>query len=263
MLRAIGFFGFIFLYVPLLLLMAYSFNAGDRASVWTGFSTKWYFELFENKDLLKAASISLKVALFSATIATFLGVLAAFVLSRIKKFRGKMLVDGMVTSPLVMPEIITGFSMLILFISMQKFIGWPANRGMTTIILAHSTFCMAYVTVVVRSRLLDMDNSLEEAAQDLGAHPFFVFFQVTLPVISPAIVAGWLLAFTLSLDDAVIVQFTSGAGSTTLPAKIYSQVRQGVTPEYNVLATLIIGIVGIGVITAMQIMSRTQRKHYV
>ncbi len=263
MLRAIGFLGFIFLYIPLILLMAYSFNAGDRASLWVGFSTKWYFVLFENKELLKAAGISMRVAFFSATIATFLGVIAAFVLTRNKRFRGKVLIDGMVTSPLVMPEIITGFSMLILFISMQKFIGWPANRGMTTIILAHSTFCMAYVTVIIRSRLVDMDSSLEEAAQDLGAHPIFVFFQVTLPVISPAIVAGWLLAFTLSLDDAVIVQFTSGAGSTTLPAKIYSQVRQGVTPEYNALATLIIVIVGIAIITAMQIMNRTQRMHHV
>ena len=261
--KSIAIFGFIFLYVPIALLIIYSFNENERAAVWTGFSTKWYGELLRNEQLMGAAWVSIQIAFLAATIATMLGVIVSFVLVRYSKFRARTLLDGMTTSPLVMPDVITGFSLLILFINMEKLLGWPSGRGMLTVILAHSTFCMAYVAVIVRSRLIDMDDSLEEAAQDLGAHPFFVFFQVTIPVIMPAIIAGWLLAFTLSLDDLVIASFTNGPSSSTLPMVVFSKVRLGVSPDVNVLATLIIGIVGIGVITAMQIMSRTQRKHYV
>lgn len=256
MLRLLGYIGFTFLYVPLILLVFYSFNGSDRASIWGGFSTKWYSLLLENEDLLKAAYISLKVAFVSATLATVLGVMAAYVLVRFGRFRGQKTLDAMVTSPLVMPEVITGFSLLMLFINMQAVLGWPDGRSVITIILAHSTFCMAYVTVTVRSRLLDMDESVIEAALDLGARPVAVFFQVTLPIIAPAIVAGWLLAFTLSLDDVVVAQFTSGPNSTTLPVKIYSQVRLGVSPEYNALASIIIFGIGIVVITALQIQNR-------
>lgn len=260
MLRALGIMGFVFLYVPLALLVAFSFNANERAAVWTGFSTKWYGVLAQNTGLLDAARNSLIVAFFAASLATILGVLAAFVLVRFSRFRGRAALDAMVTSPLVMPEVITGFSLLILFINMEKFLGWPAGRGLLTVILAHSTFAMAYVTITVRSRLIDMDLSVEEAARDLGAGPVLVFFGITLPIIAPAIVAGWLLAFTLSLDDVVIAQFANGAGSTTLPVKIYSQVRLGVTPEYNALASIIIVGVGVIVITAMQIQNRMQRR---
>ncbi len=258
--RILAVFGFLFLYIPISLLVIYSFNENDRATVWTRFSTKWYGELMRNDQILNAAWISIQIAFISASFAVILGTLAAYALVRIGKFRGRGLLDGMATAPLVMPDVITGISLLILFINMEKFLGWPQGRGMTTVVIAHTTFCLAYVAVVVRSRLLNMDESLEEAARDLGAKPASVFFGITLPVIMPALIAGWLLAFTLSLDDLVISSFTNGPRSSTLPMVVYSKVRLGVSPDINALATLIIGIVGIGVITAMQIMYRREKR---
>lgn len=259
--RTLGIIGFVLLYIPIAVLMVYSFNVNDRATVWTGFSTKWYGELIRNPQILGAAWNSVQIAVAAASLAVILGTLAAYVLVRFHKFRGYNLLDGMTSAPLVMPDVITGFSLLILFINMERLIGWPAGRGMTTVIIAHTTFCLAYVAVIVRSRLIDLDASLEEAAQDLGAKPFFVFFQITLPVIAPALVAGWLLAFTLSLDDLVIASFVNGPNSSTLPILIFSKVRLGVTPDVNALATLIIVLVGIGVITAMQIINRNQNRN--
>lgn len=239
--------GFIFLYAPILSLIVFSFNESKLVTVWGGFSTKWYGELFRSPQILGAAWISLKVAVASATLAMCLGTLTAFVLTRFTRFRGKKLLTGMSTAPLVMPDVITGLSLLLLFVSMQQLIGWPAARGMTTIIIAHVTFCMAYVVVVVQSRLSDMDESLEEAAMDLGARPVRVFFDVTIPVIAPALIAGWLLAFTLSLDDLVVASFVTGPGASTLPMVIFSKVRLGVSPDINALATIIIAIVAVGV----------------
>jgi len=236
--------GMAFLYLPILILVVYSFNESKLVTVWGGFSTKWYGELFRNEAFLAAAWVTLRVALISATVATVLGTLAAYALVRAGRFRGRTLFSGMIYAPLVMPEVITGLSLLLLFIS----IGF--DRGITTIILAHITFGMCFASVVVSSRLVAFDASLEEAACDLGCTPVQAFFSVTLPVIAPAIVAAWLLAFTLSLDDLVIASFTSGPGATTLPMKIYSQVRLGVTPEINALSTLLIGFVSLGVIAA-------------
>ena len=236
--------GLAFLYLPILILVVYSFNESRLVTVWGGFSTKWYGELFQNEAFLDAAWVTLRVALVSATAATLLGTLAAYALVRAGRFRGRTLFSGMIYAPLVMPEVITGLSLLLLFISVGM------DRGITTIILAHITFGMCFASVVVSSRLVAFDSSLEEAACDLGCTPVQAFFSVTLPVIAPAIVAAWLLAFTLSLDDLVIASFTSGPGATTLPMKIYSQVRLGVTPEINALSTLLIGFVSIGVIVA-------------
>ena len=242
--------GFIFLYAPILSLIIFSFNESKLVTVWGGFSTKWYGELFRDPQILGAAWISLQVAVISAPLAVCLGTLAAYVLVRFTRFRGRPLLTAMTTAPLVMPEVITGLSLLLLFVSMQQLIGWPANRGMTTIIIAHVTFCMAYVAVVVQSRLADMDRSLEEAAMDLGARPVRVFFDVTLPVIAPALIAGWLLAFTLSLDDLVVASFVTGPGASTLPMVIFSKVRLGVNPSINALATIIIAFVAFGVAIA-------------
>lgn len=242
--------GFIFLYAPILSLIIFSFNESKLVTVWGGFSTKWYGELFRDPQILGAAWISLQVAVVSATLAVCLGTLAAYVLVRFTRFGGRPLLTAMTTAPLVMPEVITGLSLLLLFVSMQQLIGWPANRGMTTIIIAHVTFCMAYVAVIVQSRLADMDRSLEEAAMDLGARPVRVFFDVTLPVIAPALIAGWLLAFTLSLDDLVVASFVTGPGASTLPMVIFSKVRLGVNPSINALATIIIVLVALGVAIA-------------
>jgi putrescine transport system permease protein len=236
--------GFAFLYLPIVLLVIYSFNASRLVTVWGGFSTRWYVELFSNKGLIDAAWVTARVAFVSATVATVLGTLAALALTRYTRFRGRFLFSGMVFAPLVMPEVITGLSLLLLFVA----IGF--DRGFMTVTLAHITFTMCFVAVVVQSRLLSFDRSLEEAAMDLGATPTRTFFSVTLPVIMPAVVAGWMLAFTLSLDDLVIASFTSGPGATTLPMKIYSQVRLGVTPEINAVCTILIGIVTVGVLAA-------------
>ena len=243
LLPAFAILGFVFLYAPILSLIIFSFNESKLVTVWGGFSTKWYGELLRDPQILGAAWISIQVAVLSATIAVALGTLAAFVLTRYGPFRGRAMLTGMSTAPLVMPEVITGLSLLLLFVSMEQMIGWPAGRGMLTIIIAHVTFCMAYVTVVVQSRLSGMDLDIEEAAMDLGARPVRVFFDITLPVIAPALVAGWLLAFTLSLDDLVVASFVTGPGASTLPMVIFSKVRLGVSPDINALATIIIAIV--------------------
>ncbi|MEO1745429.1 MAG: ABC transporter permease [Pseudomonadota bacterium] len=236
--------GFAFLYIPIVLLVIYSFNESRLVTVWAGFSTKWYVELFNNQGLMDAAWVTIRVALLSASVATILGTLAALALVRYTRFRGRTLFTGMVYAPLVMPEVITGLSLLLLFVSINF------DRGFWTVTLAHITFSLCFVAVVVQSRLVTFDTSLEEAAQDLGCTPFQAFYKVTLPVILPAVVSGWMLAFTLSLDDLVIASFTSGPGATTLPMKIYSQVRLGVTPEINAVCTILIGLVATGVIIA-------------
>ncbi len=246
-LPVVSFIGFLFLYIPIVSLVIFSFNKSKLVTVWGGWSTKWYGELLNDPQILGAAWISLKIGFVSATLATVLGTIAAMVLTRFGRVRGRGLLTGMVTAPLVMPEVITGLSLLLLFVAMEAAFGWPAGRGMLTIIIAHTTFCMAYVAVVVQSRLVDMDDSIEEAASDLGAKPMRVFFDITLPMIAPALISGWLLSFTLSLDDLVIASFVSGPGASTLPMVIFSKVRLGVTPEINALATLIVVVVAIGI----------------
>lgn len=243
-------FGYAFLYIPLVSVVVYSFNDSRLATVWGGFSTRWYGELLRNQQVLDAAFLSLRVAFATATLATLLGTMAGLALARFGRFRGRTLFTGMITSPLVMPEVITGLSLLLLFVSLQQLIGWPGQRGFSTITIAHTTFATAYVTVIVQSRLAAMDESLEEAAMDLGGRPFRVVFDITLPLIAPAMIAGWLLAFTLSLDDLVIASFVSGPGGSTLPMVIFSKVKLGVTPDINALATIIIAIVTVGVLIA-------------
>jgi putrescine transport system permease protein len=252
-------FGYVFLYAPILSLIVYSFNESRLVTVWAGFSTRWYGELMQNEQLLSAAWLSIKVAAVAATIAVVLGTLAAMTLVRFRRQWGARSMGIMVAAPLVMPEIILGLSLLLLFMSMADLIGWPASRGQSTIIMAHVTFCMAYVTVVVQSRLAYMDASLEEAAMDLGARPLKVFFTITLPVIAPSLVAGWLLAFTLSMDDLVVASFVSGPGATTLPMVVYSSVRLGVSPQINALATIIIAVVVVAVSIAGYLMYRQDK----
>ena len=249
-------FGYAFLYVPLALVVVYSFNDSRIATVWGGFSTRWYGELLRNEQILDAAFLSLRIALTSATIATVLGTMAGIALARFRRFKGRTLFSGMITSPMVMPEVITGLSLLLLFVSLQQLTGWPAQRGFGTITIAHTTFAMAYVAIIVQSRLMSMDESLEEAAMDLGGHPLRVMFDITLPLIAPAMVAGWLLAFTLSLDDLVIASFVSGPGSNTLPMYIFSKVKLGVSPDINALATLIILFVSGGVLLSWLVARR-------
>lgn len=253
-------FGFVFLYAPIISLVVFSFNESRLVTVWGGFSTRWYGELLRDRQILGSAWISLQVAFASATLATIIGTLGAFVLTRFSTFTGRLLLTGMITAPLVMPEVITGLSLLLLFVSMELSLGWPVGRGLTTIIIAHTTFCAAFVAVIAQSRLRSMDESLEEAARDLGAGPVRVFFDITLPVITPALVAGWLLAFTLSLDDLVIASFVSGPGASTLPMVIFSKVRLGVSPDINALATIIIGFVLISVLIAGWLMRRALRQ---
>ncbi|MEL6888143.1 MAG: ABC transporter permease subunit [Pseudomonadota bacterium] len=236
--------GFVFLYIPMLILVVYSFNASKLVTVWAGFSTQWYGELLRNEAFLDAAWVTLRVAVISSTIATVLGTMAAYVLVRGGRFFGRTLFSGMIYAPLVMPEVITGLSLLLLFI------GIGLDRGVLTIVLAHTTFSMCFVSVVVSSRLVTFDRSLEEAALDLGASSFDAFRLVTLPIIAPAVISGWLLAFTLSLDDLVIASFTAGPSATTLPMKIWSSVRLGVSPEINALSTILIGLVTVGVVVA-------------
>ena len=243
--------GFAFLYLPMLILVIYSFNESKLVTVWAGFSTKWYGELLQNEAFLDAAWVTIKVAVMSSTLATILGTMAAYVLVRGGRFMGRTLFSGMIYAPLVMPEVITGLSLLLLFI------GIGLDRGVLTIVLAHTTFSMCFVSVVVSSRLLTFDRSLEEAALDLGCSPFEAFRLVTLPIIAPAVISGWLLAFTLSLDDLVIASFTAGPSATTLPIKIFSAVRLGVSPEINALSTIMIAIVAVGVITASLVSKRS------
>lgn len=252
--------GFIFLYAPIVSLVVFSFNESRLVTVWGGFSTRWYGELLNDRQIMGAAWVSLKVAFFSATLATVIGTLGAFVLTRFSRFTGRLLLTGMITAPLVMPEVITGLSLLLLFISMELTLGWPAGRGLVTVIIAHTTFCAAFVAVIAQSRLRSMDDSLEEAARDLGAGPVRVFFDVTLPVITPALVSGWLLAFTLSLDDLVIASFVTGPGASTLPMVIFSKVRLGVSPDVNALATIIIGFVFVAVLAAGWLMRKQMSK---
>ena len=242
--------GFVFLYVPILLVILFSFNESRLVTVWGGFSTKWYGELLRNQQLLDAAWVTLQIGLVVASISVVLGTLAGVTLVRFVRFRGRTLFTGMVYAPLVMPEVITGLALLLLFVA----IDW--SRGFWTVVVAHTTFTTAYVSVIVQSRLLTFDEMLEEAAMDLGATPLKTFFVITLPVIAPALVSGWLLAFTLSLDDLVIASFTTGPGATTLPMRIYSQVRLGVTPEINAISTLLIALVTMGVIAASLLQKR-------
>jgi len=253
--------GFGFLYVPILILVIYSFNESKLVTVWGGFSPRWYAELFQDSQVLDAAKLSLQIAASSATIALVLGVAAAMTLVRFRWFPGRTWLAGMVAAPLVMPEVITGLSLLLLFVALDNWLGWPSGRGMTTIVLAHATFGMAFVAVIVQARLRDMDRTLEEAAMDLGARPVTVFLTVTLPTIAPTLVALWLLAFTLSLDDLVIASFVSGPGASTLPMVVFSKVRLGISPDINALATLMILIVGLGgVLGFWQMRQSTNRR---
>ncbi|QOG07825.1 ABC transporter permease subunit [Aureimonas sp. OT7] len=244
--------GFAFLYLPIVLLVVYSFNASQLVTVWGGFSTRWYTALAGNSLFVDAAFITLRVGILSATIATILGTLAAMAMVRYGNFRGRLLFSGMVAAPLVMPEVITGLSLLLLFVAINF------DRGFWSVTLAHTTFSMCFVAVVVQSRLIGVDRSLEEAAQDLGCPPLKAFLLVTIPVIWPAVLAGWMLAFTLSLDDLVIASFTSGPGATTLPMRIYSQVRLGVTPEINAISTIMIGVVATSVVIASLVAKRQE-----
>ena len=240
--RTILALGYAFLYLPILILVIFSFNESRLATTWSGFTFKWYVELFKDDSMLSAAWISLKIAFFSATAAVMLGTLAAMVMTRFKPFRGKTLFGALITAPLVMPEVVTGLSLLLMFVTLFSPLGL-SPKGMTSIWIAHVTFTMAFVTVVVSSRLADLDKSLEEAAMDLGANRLKVFFVITLPIIMPALMSGWLLAFTLSLDDVVISSFVAGPDSTTLPMKIFSSVRLGLNPKINALATLLVAVV--------------------
>lgn len=251
--------GFGFLYLPILLLMVYSFNESKLATVWSGFSTRWYGELFNNRQILEALWISLKVAFWTACAATVLGTMAAMVMTRFKRFPGKTMFGALITAPLVMPEVILGFSLMTLLVAMGGIPGFPA-RGVTSIWIAHVTFTLSFVTVVVSSRLQELDRSLEEAAMDLGASRLKVFFQITLPIIAPALVAGWLLAFTLSLDDVVIASFVAGPNSTTLPMKVFASVRMGIKPEINALATLMVLAVSLAAVVGWFITARSDKR---
>jgi len=252
--------GYTFLYAPIIILIIFSFNESKLVTVWAGFSTKWYGELLQDRQMLSAAWLSLRLALMSATAAVALGVLAGLVMARFGRFRGHNIFAGMITAPLVMPEVITGLSMLLLFVSMEKVIGWPDGRGLLTLRIAHVTFISAFVAVVITSRLREMDISIEEAAMDLGAPPFKVFTAITLPIIMPAVASGWLLAFTLSLDDFVISSFVAGPGATTLPMKVFSSVRLGVSPKINALATIVVLFVSVCAVVAGILMFRAERR---
>jgi putrescine transport system permease protein len=259
LLFSVLFLGIAIIYVPILVLIVFSFNASSLVNVWGGFSTAWYGQLLHNRQVLEAALLSVEVGFVASTGAVIMGTLAAIALIRFPRFRGRLLLTGMVSAPLVMPEIITGITQLLLFVSMLQLLSWP-HRGFTTIVIAHVAFCMAYVTVTVQSRLQSADRSLEEAAMDLGASPARAFIDVTLPIIAPALLSSWLLSFTLSLDDLVISSFVSGPGAGTLPMVIYSKVKLGVSPDINALASLIICTVGVCVIVAGVVMRRSERR---
>jgi len=259
-------FGFAFLYVPILSMIFFSFNNSRLVTVWDAANSptlRWYGLLLHNHQILRAAWLSIKIATMNATGAVILGTLSGFALARYGRFRGRTLLSVMTTAPLVMPEVITGLSLLLLFVAMEQLIGWPRGRGVTTITIAHITFSMAYVTVIIQSRLSNFDESLEEAAMDLGARPLKVFWRITLPLIAPAVASGWLLAFTLSWDDVVISQFVAGPGSSTLPMVIFSKVRLGVSPDVNALATIMVLIVATGVVSsALWMQSRERRRQH-
>ncbi len=243
-------FGYAFLYAPIVLLVFYSFNESRLVTVWAGFSTKWYGELFRNEQILTAAWLSLRIAFVNACFATLLGTLAGFVIARYKRFPARTAFLGLMSAPLVMPEVVMGLSLLLLFVAMETAIGWPDGRGAVTVTIAHITFSLAFVAVIVQAKLASFDRSLEEAAMDLGAKPWKVFCVITLPLIAPALAAGWLLSFTLSFDDLIITSFTSGPGASTLPMVIYSSVRLGVSPQINALATIMISVVALFVIVS-------------
>ena len=248
--------GYGFLYLPIFCVMVYSFNDNRLVTVWSHFSTRWYHELWHNAALLHAAALSLRIAFFSALLAVVLGTATAVALVRYPRSPARTSLSLLVTAPLILPDVITGLSLLLLFIALETTIGWPAGRGVITILVAHATMALAYTTVIIRSRLEHLDKSLEEAALDLGARPLRVFFTITLPLVTPAMIAAGLLAFTLSLDDLVIASFVAGPGSTTLPMVVYSSVRMGVSPQINVLATLMITIVAIAVACAGALLNR-------
>ncbi|MBU2978545.1 ABC transporter permease subunit [Alteromonas sp. C1M14] len=248
--------GVLFLYTPIVTLIFYSFNGSERVNVWSEFSVHWYVELFANEALMSAVWTSLKLAVSSATMAVFLGTLASVALTRCGHFKGRYLFMGMITAPLVMPDVITGLSMLLLFVNMNELVNWPEGRGMLTIWIAHVTFCMAFVTIIISSRLRDVDLRLEDAARDLGAGTLTTFCTITLPIIAPALIAGWMLAFTLSLDDLVIASFVSGPSATTLPMVVFSSVRMGVSPQINALATLMILAVFITSLLSYQLVKK-------
>ena len=254
LLKTMLIFGFVFLYAPILSLIVYSFNESKLVTVWAGFSFKWYGELFADAGIMKAAWVSIRIAFFTACASVVLATIAAMVATRFRPFRGKTLFGALITAPLVMPEVITGLSILLLFVSMGM------ARGMTTIWIAHVTFCVSFVAVVVSSRLSELDKSIEEAAMDLGANRVKVFFLITLPIISPALISGWLLAFTLSIDDLVVASFVSGPSSTTLPMKVFSSVRLGLSPKINALATLMILAVSTAAIVAWWLMAREEKR---
>ena len=256
-------FGFAFLYAPILSMIIYSFNASRLVTVWDAAHSptlKWYAELFGNAQIMQAAWLSLRIAAMNATGAVILGTMAAFALERYGRFRGRVLLGALSAAPLVLPEIITGLSLLLLFVAMEQLIGWPARRGATTITIAHISFSLSYVAVIVQARLAGFDVSLEEAALDLGALPAVVFARITLPLIAPALFAGWLLSFTLSWDDVVISQFVAGPGSSTLPMVIFSKVRLGVSPDVNALATLMVLVVAIGVVSSSWYLQHRDRQ---
>ena len=254
------FIGFAFLYLPIALLVVYSFNGSRLVTVWGGFSARWYGALVENEKYRDAALTSLEIAVMAATIALVLGTCAGFAMNRFGRFRGRLVFGFMLMAPLVVPEVILGLSLLLLFVAAQSWIGWPASRGIVTVTIAHATFAACFVAVLVRAQLILFDRVLEEAALDLGARPLAVLCRVTLPGISPALVSGWLLAFTLSLDDLVVASFVSGPSATTLPMAVYSSVRIGVTPEVNALATVFLGIVFVVVALAGWLMARQERR---
>jgi len=252
--------GLVFLYAPMLILVIYSFNDSKLVTVWGGFSAKWYGELFQDQQILNAVWTSLRIAFYSSTMAVIIGTMAAFVMTRFRRSWAKLTLSNMITAPLVMPEVITGLSLLLLFVQMSETFGWPTERGMFTVWIAHSTFCAAYVAVVVSSRLRELDLSIEEAAMDLGATRLKTFFYITVPMIAPALIAGWLLSFSLSLDDLVIASFTSGPGATTLPMVVFSSVRLGVSPKINALATIIILAVSLVAFLSWYFARRAEKK---
>lgn len=252
--------GLLFIYLPMIIMVIYSFNASKLVTVWGGWSLKWYFGLLDNKQLIGSVFRSLEIAFYTAIAAVALGTVAAFVLTRIPRFRGRTLFGGMVTAPLVMPEVITGLSLLLLFVAMAQLVGWPAERGMLTIWIAHTTFCTAYVAIVVSARLRELDLSIEEAAMDLGAKPWKVFFLITIPMIAPSLAAGGMMSFALSLDDLVLASFVSGPGSTTLPMEVFSAVRLGVKPEINAIASLILLSVSLFTFGSWYLMARAEKR---
>ncbi|HTJ91739.1 MAG TPA: ABC transporter permease subunit [Pararobbsia sp.] len=252
--------GFAFLYIPILSLVIFSFNESKLVTVWSGFSVKWYGALLDDDELLQAAWLSLKIGLLTATASIVIGTWAGFVMARFGRFKGFTLFTGMINAPLVIPEVIQGISLLLLFVAMEQLLGWPKGRGMLTIWIGHVMLCISYVAIIVQSRLKEMNRSIEEAALDLGATPLKVFFVITVPLIAQAILSGWLLSFTLSIDDLVLSAFLSGPGSTTLPLVVFSRVRLGLNPEMNALATLFISVVTVGVIAVNQFMVAKERK---